>query len=116
MADYPIKEKSVDVENKLGEVQKIFDDYQNQCFTQRTSEFFCLELNGEAGELANLEKKQWKGKHIDFDRFEDEAADVVIAIMNYSNAKKINIGKAVSEKLNKIEKKRKELEEQGEKF
>jgi NTP pyrophosphatase (non-canonical NTP hydrolase) len=116
VAYYPIKEKSIEVQESLADVQTIFDNYQNTCFTQRTSEFFCLELNGEAGELANLEKKQWKGKAIDFDRFEDEAADVLIAIMNYSNAKKIDIGKAVAEKLNKIEKKRKKLEEIGEKF
>ncbi|MCL5990874.1 MAG: hypothetical protein M1419_02075, partial [Bacteroidetes bacterium] len=84
-------------------IQSEFDSYQNNYFPKRTPEFFCLELNGEAGELANAEKKLWKGKNVENSLLEDEAADVFIALMNYSNSRKINLGEAVKEKLIKIE-------------
>ncbi|MBX3042714.1 MAG: hypothetical protein KIT33_01320 [Candidatus Kapabacteria bacterium] len=97
-------------------IQSGFDAYQNECFDKRLPQFFCLELNGEAGELANLEKKSWKGKDVPFDRFEDEAADVMIALLNYSNSKGIELGKAVYNKLVRIENKRALLESKGEKY
>lgn len=100
----------------IASVQTEFDKYQKECFVERTPEFFCLELNGEAGELANLEKKAWKGKKIEHERFEDEAADVLIALMNYTNARGIDLGEAVAAKLVKIETKRIELLEQGESY
>jgi NTP pyrophosphatase (non-canonical NTP hydrolase) len=111
---YDIDTHSIEIEKALKIVQKIFDEYQNMCFTERSSEFFCLELNGEAGELANLEKKSWKGKTIQKEFFSDEAADVLIALMNYSNAKGVDLGQAVKEKLLTIEKKRSMLLENGE--
>ncbi len=95
--------------NNLSLIQKKFDIYQNNCFSKKTPEFFCLELNGEAGELANIEKKQWKGKNVEFSKFEDEAADVFIALINYCNARGVNIENAVIEKLKKIEEKRQVL-------
>lgn len=116
MAQYPIEKKSDEIEDALKKIQGIFDEYQNKCFTAKSPEFFCLELNGEAGELANLEKKAWKGRDIEFAKFEDEAADVLIALMNYSNAKKVNLGDAVKEKLLKIESKRNALAGQGKDF
>lgn len=100
----------------INEVQTLFDNYQRECFPQRTREFFCLELCGEAGELANAEKKRWKGKPVSSDIFLDEAADVLIALMNYSNAAGLNLGEAVSVKLAKIEAKRAELVANGEKY
>ena len=110
--------KSIDItataaETGLSEVQKQFDSYQKQFFPERSPEFFCLELNGEAGELANIEKKQWKGREIPHERFEDEAADVAIALMNYANSRSVDLGKAVKTKLLKIEKKRLELKAKG---
>ncbi len=102
------------INNVLKNVQNKFDIYQNNCFTERSAEFFCLELNGEAGELANLEKKHWKGKEIPDFRFYDEAADVFIALMNYCNARGIDIENAVINKLNTIENKRAELQARGE--
>ncbi len=83
-------------------VQKAFDSYQNACFTARPPEFFCLELCGEAGELANLEKKLWKGADISMDRVSDEAADVLISLMNYANARGIDLASAVADKLSRI--------------
>jgi NTP pyrophosphatase (non-canonical NTP hydrolase) len=104
------------IHSSVSDIQCGFDEYQNQCFTARSPEFFCLELNGECGELANLEKKGWKGKNIDHTKFEDEAADVFIALMNYCNARKINLVKAVYEKLIRIEHLRAELAASGEKY
>lgn len=100
----------------LEEIQKQFDIYQKQNFPERSPEFFCLELNGEAGELANLEKKKWKGKNIDLNDLADEAADVLIALMNYSNSRGINLGDAVAKKLIKIEEKRVFLKDKGEEY
>lgn len=100
----------------VSDIQNGFDEYQKQCFTARSPEFFCLELNGECGELANLEKKSWKGRDIVHSKFEDEAADVFIALMNYCNARNINLQKAVSEKLMTIENMRAELAQKGEKY
>jgi NTP pyrophosphatase (non-canonical NTP hydrolase) len=90
----------------LSEIQDRFDVYQKACFTERPPEFFALELNGEAGELANLEKKSWKGKAVEHTRFDDEAADVFIALMNYCNARGVELGAAVGEKLEEIERRR----------
>jgi NTP pyrophosphatase (non-canonical NTP hydrolase) len=98
----------------LQSVQQSFDAYQSAHFPKRTPEFFCLELCGEAGELANLEKKRWKGKAIDDAHIADEAADVCISLMNYANARGIDLGNAVRMKLERIERKRAECERNGE--
>ena len=103
-------------EECISKVQAQFNEYQNKYFPKRSPEFFCLELNGEAGELANAEKKHWKGKYIPHKIFEDETADVCIALINYSNARGIDLGKAVKNKLLKIEKTRVRLAEKGESY
>ena len=87
-------------------LQDEFDRYQKNGFPERGANFFALELNGEAGELANLEKKVWKGKEIPQERFDDETADVFIALMNYANARGVNIAAAVEKKMKIIEEKR----------
>ncbi len=94
-------------------IQKGFDSYQKGFFRQKPAEFFSLELCGEAGELANLEKKIWKGRQICQSKLEDEAADVFIALMNYCNARGINIAESVARKLTTIEEKRFEMEREG---
>lgn len=103
---HPLKHIIEAVEELFPAIQREFDRYQIACFPVRSPEFFCLELCGEAGELANLEKKQWKGKDISHERLSDEAADVLIALCNYANARGINLGEAVGIKLRKIEEKR----------
>ena len=90
------------VTSNVGPIQQAFDAYQNACFIARPAEFFCLELCGEAGELANLEKKLWKGADISMDRVNDEAADVFISLMNYANARGIDLASAVADKLCRI--------------
>ena len=107
-------ENSIDkIKENLRSVQIVFDRYQKENFPERSPEFFCLELNGEAGELANLEKKKWKGKEIENELFFDEAADVLIALMNYANARQIDIGDAVKAKLKIIDDKMRELKSRG---
>jgi len=86
----------------LPQIQKCFDNYQEEFFPKRQPEFFCLELNGEAGELANAEKKIWKGLSVPQEKLEDEAADVFIALLNYVNSRKLNLTDALITKLNKI--------------
>ncbi|MBU3742707.1 MAG: hypothetical protein FGM24_10545 [Candidatus Kapabacteria bacterium] len=87
---------------RLQDIQHSFDAYQQACFVERSAEFFALELCGEAGELANLVKKRWKGSEISQDRVAEEAADVLIALMNFCNASKVDLGTAVAAKLAQI--------------
>jgi NTP pyrophosphatase (non-canonical NTP hydrolase) len=100
----------------IEQLQTAFDVYQNEHFPVRSPQFFCLELNGEAGELANFEKKLWKGKKLDEAHLADEAADVLIALFNYANSRSIDLSKALLEKLNVIESKRLLLAEKGESY
>ncbi|MBN2327276.1 MAG: hypothetical protein JXR73_08975 [Candidatus Omnitrophica bacterium] len=89
-------------------LQNEFDRYQREAFPVRGPNFFALELNGEAGELANLEKKAWKGKKIDPEDFAGEAADVMIALLNYANSRNIDLAKAVEQKMRMIDQRRQE--------
>jgi NTP pyrophosphatase (non-canonical NTP hydrolase) len=97
----------------VSEIQKHFEDYQKANFPERSPQFFCLELNGEAGELANKEKKIWKGRELDEAKLADEAADVFIALMNYVNSRNLNLEASIIHKLEKIEKIRLERESEG---
>ena len=90
----------------LRALQGEFDRYQRAAFPERPSNFFSLELCGEAGELANLEKKAWKGRVIDPADFVDEAADVVIAVLNYANSRGIDLADAVERKMAKVDMRR----------
>ncbi|GAB1430486.1 hypothetical protein MASR2M18_13190 [Ignavibacteria bacterium] len=105
----PVKHLIEAVEELFPAIQREFDRYQTSYFPNRSPEFFCLELCGETGELANLEKKQWKGKDVSSERLAEEAADVLIALCNYANARGINLGEAVGVKLRHIEEKRTKL-------
>ena len=87
----------------LRTLQGEFDAYQAAAFPDRGPSFFALELAGETGELANLEKKVWKGRVVEDAAFVDEAADVLIALLNYSNSRGIDIAHAAQEKMAKID-------------
>jgi NTP pyrophosphatase (non-canonical NTP hydrolase) len=108
-----LKELKNSIFRSINEIQEFFGKYQYEYFPERTPQFFCLELNGEAGELANLEKKIWKGRELDESKLADEAADVFIALMNYSNSRKINLEESILNKLEIIEKIRLEREAEG---
>lgn len=90
------------VEQGLAPIQQAFDAYQSACFIARPPEFFALELSGETGELANLEKKRWRGTPVDEAHVADEAADVLISLMNFCNARGIDLSAAVAAKLPRI--------------
>ena len=92
----------------LASTQDSFLAYQLRAFGQRSASFFALELAGECGELANLEKKIWRDPErvIDVQRLQDEAADVFIALMNYCNSRGIALEAAVQNKLTQIEQRR----------
>ncbi len=87
----------------LHTLQAEFDRYQQAAFPHRPPRFFALELAGETGELANLEKKVWKGRKVDEADFEDEAADVCIALLNYANSRSIDLAGAVAQKMRRID-------------
>lgn len=91
------------VKENLPGIQQQFSAYQEECFIERTPEFFCLELCGETGELANLEKKRWRGTIINESDVCDEAADVFIALMNFCNARGVNLAESVEKKLSRIQ-------------
>lgn len=94
----------------LATTQHSFLDYQLRAFGQRRPAFFALELAGECGELANLEKKLWRDPeyHIATNSLSDEAADVFIALMNYCNSRGIALEAAVQTKLEQIEERRRQ--------
>ncbi|MDE2655200.1 MAG: hypothetical protein F4087_08405 [Gemmatimonadetes bacterium] len=87
----------------LRKLQDEFRCYQEAAFPERPPRFFALELAGETGELANLEKKIWKGRQVAADDFEDESADVCIALLNYVNSRGIDLARAVEEKMLRID-------------
>ena len=92
--------------NGLRALQAEFARYQQAAFPHRPPRFFALELAGETGELANLEKKVWKGRRIDEADFQDEAADVCIALLNYANSRGIDLAGAAQGKMRRIDAKR----------
>ncbi len=104
------------ISKNISNISKAFDDYQQGHFQERPAEFFCLELNGESGELANFEKKKWKGLNVAHEALAEEAADVFIALINYANSRGINMEAALMQKLQLIEDKRVELKGKGEKY
>jgi NTP pyrophosphatase (non-canonical NTP hydrolase) len=90
----------------LRTLQEEFLAYQRSSFPDREPRFFALELCGEAGELANLEKKEWKGTPAPDADYADEAADVLIAVLNYANERGIDLAGAVSGKMAEIDRRR----------
>lgn len=90
----------------LRKLQEEFGRYQNAAFPERPPRFFALELAGETGELANLEKKVWKGRTVERDDFLDEAADVCIALINYANSRELDLAEAVRAKMSRIDRRR----------
>lgn len=90
----------------LEALQAEFHRYQEAAFPYRPPRFFALELAGETGELANLEKKVWKGRQVDEADFVDEAADVCIALLNFANSRGIDLAAAVKRKMRHLDRKR----------
>ena len=97
----------------LKKLQQQFKEYQEQAFPPRPARFFSLELCGEAGEIANLEKKEWKNVEIATADLAEEAADTAIALLNYANARGIDLAAEVEQKMSKIDEKRRRESERG---
>ncbi len=87
----------------LRALQAEFRRYQEAAFPIRPPQFFALELAGETGELANLEKKAWKGRRVDSADLADEAADVCIALLNFANSRRIDLAAAVEAKMRRVD-------------
>jgi NTP pyrophosphatase (non-canonical NTP hydrolase) len=102
----PARNPLPDSYDGLRKLQDEFHRYQAAAFPERPPRFFALELAGETGELANLEKKVWKGRQVAADDFEDESADVCIALLNYANSRGIDLARAVEEKMRRIDARR----------
>ena len=90
----------------LKPLQAEFQRYQEVAFPKRSTRFFALELAGETGELANLEKKEWKGRDVDQAAFVDEVADVCIALLNFANGRGIDLAEAVEAKMRLVDERR----------
>ena len=90
----------------LRSLQEEFMCYQDAAFPRRSTRFFALELAGETGELANLEKKEWKGRPVDEAAFVDEVADVCIALLNFANGRGVDLAGAVDRKMRIVDAKR----------
>ncbi len=90
----------------LKRLQQQFKEYQERAFPSRPARFFSLELCGEVGEIANLEKKKWKNVEVAPGDLAEEAADATIALLNYANARGIDLAAEVERKMSKIEEKR----------
>jgi NTP pyrophosphatase (non-canonical NTP hydrolase) len=64
--------------------------------------FLALAICGEAGELANLVKKLWRGDEVDRDKIRDEIADIRIYLEHLSRHLDIDLDKACETKLEEV--------------
>lgn len=64
--------------------------------------FLALAICGEAGELANLIKKSWRGDAVDFAEIRDEIADIRIYLEHLSRQLNIDLDRACEEKLTEV--------------
>ena len=65
--------------------------------------FLVLAISGEAGELANMYKKEWRGADIDQKVFDHEArmeaADIYTYLIHYSRHMGFDLDEAAAEKV-----------------
>lgn len=94
------------IPDALADAQARVDAWNRRHYPPRPPEFFALELAGETGELANIEKKVWRRAtapdgpgEVPMEALAEEAADVFIALVNYCNARGVALGPAVGRKL-----------------
>jgi NTP pyrophosphatase (non-canonical NTP hydrolase) len=64
--------------------------------------FLALAICGEAGELANLVKKIWRGDEVDPDQIQDEIADIRIYLEHLSRHLDIDLDRACERKLDEV--------------
>ena len=61
--------------------------------------FLALAICGEAGELANLVKKIWRGDEVDSEEIRDEIADIRIYLEHLARHLKLDLDAACERKL-----------------
>ena len=61
-----------------------------------------VAICGEAGELANLVKKKWRGDEFDLAEVRDEIADIRIYLEHISRHLNIDLDEACDRKLNEV--------------
>jgi NTP pyrophosphatase (non-canonical NTP hydrolase) len=64
--------------------------------------FLALAICGEAGELANLVKKSWRGDEVDHHQIRDEIADIRIYLEHLSRHLDFDLDKACERKLEEV--------------
>src|SRR5262249_25610274 len=64
--------------------------------------FLALAICGEAGELANLVKKMWRGDDVDAAQIRDEIADLRIYLEHLSRHLQIDLDSACDQKLDEV--------------
>jgi len=64
--------------------------------------FLALAICGEAGELANLVKKRWRGDNVEVDMIRDELADIRIYLEHIAHQLGIDLDQACEVKLTKV--------------
>ena len=64
--------------------------------------FLALAICGEAGELANLIKKSWRGDEVDKAQIRDEIADIRIYLEHLSRHLNIDLDRACECKLDEV--------------
>jgi NTP pyrophosphatase (non-canonical NTP hydrolase) len=66
--------------------------------------FLALAICGEAGELANVVKKSWRGDEVQIDQIRDEIADIRIYLEHFARYFDIDIDEACEQKLDVVSK------------
>lgn len=69
---------------------------------EEITHYLALAICGEAGELANLIKKGWRGDDIDPAAIRDELADIRIYLEHLSRHLGIDLDQACSRKLDEV--------------
>src|SRR5262245_31524658 len=69
---------------------------------QEVLNFLALAICGEAGELANLVKKMWRGDDVDLAQIRDELADIRIYLEHLARHLKVDLDSACEHKLDEV--------------
>jgi NTP pyrophosphatase (non-canonical NTP hydrolase) len=64
--------------------------------------FLALAICGEAGELANLVKKMWRGDEVDSEEIRDEIADIRIYLEHIARHLRFDLDEACERKLKAV--------------
>ena len=95
-------------DDKVEELQLILNHIHTHLMWGPTGKdklrFLSLALCGEAGELANFVKKEWRGDNLDRKGLIEEVADVANYLYMIADVLGIDLHKEMLKKLKKVEK------------